>query len=314
MMRMRVPWFDVFALAVLGLLLLATAPRSAEADDKALGADGTVSLAAAAPAEGAAEPSKADESRAKMPTKQEPWPNQDGFIAPTFDGPWRFRFALNAWLPTVVPVTVDGKKENVYLGFILRHLDFYMPPEFYVRKGSFGVYWKTLGFILKGSTQVGPAKIKWDDSGFLMDVGLSYELGRWALGEGPNAPKLTVESTVGARLFYDPVGVSLIAEHFGRSTEVDLSSYVPVIGINTFWDLTEHWNLQISADYGGFGVDDNRQTWQGVTLIGYRWRGFGVGWNIQAGWRAMRIFDLQKKGIDVQMDGTGPNAVFSIEF
>ena len=38
-MNMRVPWFDVFALAVLGLLLLATAPRSAEADDKALGAD-----------------------------------------------------------------------------------------------------------------------------------------------------------------------------------------------------------------------------------------------------------------------------------
>ncbi len=189
-----------------------------------------------------------------------------------------------------------------------------MPPEFYVRKGSFGVYWKTLGFILKGTTQVGPAKLDWDDSGFLMDLGLSYELGRWALGEGPNAPKLTVESTVGARLFYDPVGVSLIAEHFGRSEEVDLSSYVPVIGINTFWDLTEHWNLQISADYGGFGVDDNRQTWQGVALIGYRWRGLGVGWNLQIGYRHMQAFDLRKKGIEAKESVKGPNLVFSIEF
>ena len=269
---------------------------------------------AAAPAKGAAEPGKADESRAKMPTKQDPWPNQNGFISPTLDGPWRFRAALNAWLPTVVPVTVDGTKKNIYTGWLLRHLDFYMPIDIEVRKGSFGVYWHTLGFILKGSTQVGPAKIKWNDSGFLMDVGLSYEIGRWALGEGPNAPKVTVEPTVGVRLFYDPVGVSLLLEHFGLSSVIDLSSYVPVIGIRTFWDLTEHWNLMIAGDYGGFGVDDNRQTWQGVALIGYRWRGFGVGWNLQAGWRSMRIFELQKKGVDVRMDGTGPNVVFSIEF
>jgi hypothetical protein len=52
-----------------------------------------------------------------------------------------------------------------------------------------------------------------------------------------------------------------------------------VIGLRTFWDLTEHWNLRIEGDYGGFGVDDNHETYNFLGLIGYRFRGWGVGWN-----------------------------------
>ncbi len=155
----RVSWFGVLAVAGLSLVLLATAPRSVLADDKALGAESGVYLAAAAPAEGAAEPGKADESRAKMSAKLDPWPNKDGFIAPTLDGPWRYRFALNGWVPTSVKITIDDKSESesTTLGadFILGNLKFIVPIDLQVRKGSFGLYWHTQGLKIDGSTPVG---------------------------------------------------------------------------------------------------------------------------------------------------------------
>jgi len=49
-------------------------------------------------------------------------------------------------------------------------------------------------------------------------------------------------------------------------------------------------------------------------LIGYRFRGWGVGWNIQVGYRYLRLMDLRKKGVELKIDGYGPLAVFAIEF
>jgi hypothetical protein len=48
--------------------------------------------------------------------------------------------------------------------------------------------------------------------------------------------------------------------------------------------------------------------------MGYRFRGWGVGWNIQAGYRAMRLLDLRKKGVDLKVDVHGPIGYFAIEF
>jgi hypothetical protein len=146
-----------------------------------------------------------------------------------------------------------------------------------------------------------------------MDVGLSSELGRWALGGGDAAPVVTVEPIAGARLLYNPVNVNGLSP-VDPSTTVDFSNYVPDLGMRTFWELTEHWNLRVEGDYGGFGVDNNHQTWQAVGLVGYRWPGWGVGWNLQVGYRAMRLFDLRKDAVEVQVDGRGPDVVLSVEF
>ncbi len=62
--------------------------------------------------------------------------------------------------------------------FILGNLKFIVPIDLQVRKGSFGLYWHTQGLKIDGSTPVGGrGTITWDISGFLMDIGLSYELG-----------------------------------------------------------------------------------------------------------------------------------------
>jgi len=103
--------------------------------------------------------------------------------------------------------------------------------------------------------------LTWDVGGFLMDVGLSFELGKWILGEGPNVSgvKVTVEPIIGVRAWYEPMEINL--SKLGGQADFDFSSYVPMFGLRTYWDLDEHWNLYIAGDYGGFGVMDNRQTW-----------------------------------------------------
>jgi hypothetical protein len=239
-----------------------------------------------------------------------------GFNAPTLEGDWRFRLALNGWIPDSIPITVDaGNKSGsttLDIGFLLDHLGYVIPLDGEVRKGTFGLYLHTLTFKIVGATDVGPGVIKWNDAGSLIDVGVSYELGSWDLGEGAGAPVVTVEPFVGARLLYDPVNLDV--SQAGRSATIDFSNYVPDIGIRTFWDLTDHWNLRVEGDYGGFGVDDNQQTWQAVGLVGYRWPGWGLHWNLQVGYRAMRLFDLKRKGAQVTVDCRGPDVILAMEF
>jgi hypothetical protein len=245
-------------------------------------------------------------------------PAPAGFMAPTLEGPWRTRIALNAWLPLELKFRVETESESDSVtedtNWLLNRLDYEIPIDAEVRKGSFGAFAHLLAFKLTGSTEAGPARFDWDDHGFLLDVGLSYELGRWALGTGARAPVLTVEPFAGARLLYDPVDITVDLGPFRDSTTVDLSNYVPLIGLRTFWDLTRHWNLRIEGDYGGFGVDDNHETYNFRGLMGYRFRGWGVGWNIQAGYRYLRLLDLRKNDVDLKVDAHGPIGRLAIEF
>jgi hypothetical protein len=275
---------------------------------------------AGAPSDTASKPNKDDESRKKLDAKLNPWPNQNGLISPTFNGPWRFRVGLNAFLPTSVKVTIDdgAARESTTLGadWILGNLKFIWPIDLEVRKGSFGAYWHTYGAIIRGgNVQVGRrGSIDWDIGGFRMDVGLSFEMGKWIIGEGADVSevKVTVEPIIGVRSVYMPLKIDLT--RLGREVDFDFSSYVPMFGLRTYWDLDEHWNLLIQGDYGGFGVMDNRQTWQGIARVGYRWRKWGVGWNLQGGFRAIRLFDLQKTNADVRQDFMGPNVYLSMDF
>jgi hypothetical protein len=93
-----------------------------------------------------------------------------------------------------------------------------------------------------------------------------------------------------------------------------LSSQVPVVGTRVTVDLDAHWNLEFVGDYGGFGVDDNDQTWQGAAFLGYRWPGWGAHWNLQVGYRAMRIFKMDQPLTDIALDARGANVTFGVEF
>jgi hypothetical protein len=316
---MRVFSSKLLALAALGLATTAAAPSVARADEVPAEVKGEVAV----PGAGAVEPSASPTAEASAPEEAHPlsplFPRAgswDGFVAPTFAGDWRARIALNAWLPNELPVTIKegGRQEDVTLtlSFLLNNLKYYYPVDVEIRKGSFGVFAHTLFWKLANGEKIlgGRASANWNDKGYWIDTGLSYELASWKLTDEPGGPAVTLEPFAAARLVRDPVEVTL---PITGTTIKGFNSVVPIIGLRTFWDLDEHWNLRVEGDYGGFGVDDNRRTWQAVGLIGYRWRGWGTSWNLQVGYRATTLFKLNVPGGTVRQEARGTNIVFSVE-
>ena len=244
-----------------------------------------------------------------------PVPNPDGFMAPTLEGPWRTNISLSAWAPSRVRFQTDNgeSKETVNknLGWLLDVIDYEIPFEAEVRKGSFGVYAHLLAFKISDTIHSGHLSLEYDDQGYLLDAGVSYELGHWALG---SEATLTLEPFAGIRYLYDPVDVTIRYESSKADRTIKLTNTVPVFGMRAFVDLTEQWNLRFDGDYGGFGVEDNYETWNLRGLAGYRFSGWGVGWNIQAGYRALRAMGAQTSAVDVRIDIHGPIALFTVEF
>jgi hypothetical protein len=90
-----------------------------------------------------------DTPKAGVPTKtaegdEHPVSAPGGFMAPTLEGPWRSRIALNGWAPTGLKITVDTESESGSvtedLNWLLDHMDYIIPISGEVRKGSFGAY------------------------------------------------------------------------------------------------------------------------------------------------------------------------------
>ncbi|MBW2401314.1 MAG: hypothetical protein JRG80_19005 [Deltaproteobacteria bacterium] len=280
----------------------------------------TLAVAASfAPGPALAEPPPDDGWTASALNPSRPAP--DGFLSPTLKGDWRFRIAANIWAPNVVQIDVSTSRGNggldENLKWLLKSMSYYVPVDFAVRKGSFGVYLHTLFLGLKGDTELlegshllGPIELDWNVPLFLIDAGVSYELGRWRLWDSAKAPELTIEPTFGVRVVQLPAHISVL----DREITKDLNSQVPVVGLRTVIDFTEHWNLELAGDYGGWGADSNRQTWQGVALIGYRWPGWGAHWNFQAGYRAMRLFRYQRGDVEIGMRARGFDFILGVEF
>ena len=87
-----------------------------------------------------------------------------GFMAPTLEGPWRSRIALNAWLPTAIKITVETESDSGSttedIGWLINHIDYIIPISGEVRKGSFGAYANLLAFKLTGTLDAGPARFR----------------------------------------------------------------------------------------------------------------------------------------------------------
>jgi hypothetical protein len=244
-------------------------------------------------------------------------PAPDGLLAPTLEGDWRFRVAIDGWLPNVVDIgassAAGGGVIRNDLEWLVRGMYFYLPIDFEVRKGRFGLLYHNFLFFLRPDDPlevIGPITLDYDLKLMMFDVGITYEVGRWRLWDKPNAPEFTLEPYFEVRIIHQPVDIRVL----GNSAESNLGSQVPVLGMRAFIDLTKHWNLEFIGDYGGWGVDDNHQTWQGAAYIGYRWPGLGAQWNFQVGYRAMRLYEMRQEVTDVSLDLRGANITFGFEF
>jgi hypothetical protein len=251
---------------------------------------------------------------------------KEGFIAPTLDGPWRFTFASWGWLPDV-PIKIKlGDKEvdiPLDLGKIIDDLQFTAMLDFEVRKGSFGIYATPIFIFLEDSEHVqGPLrshKVTVNDNAYLTDFGLSYELGRWHLGKKPDSPAVTVEPFAGARWLIDEIKIKISPGgpfHPGKRTfNPDIDFIAPVVGVRTFWDVTEHWNFRAEGDYGGFNTDHLKETWNVLGIVGYRFRPKkhkNLAINLFAGYRY--LYARYKKVAELEVAVKGPLIGIGFEF
>jgi len=222
----------------------------------------------------AASPLLAGTARAQAPDATAEW------WRPTTEGPWRFTVAGWGWLPEIDLDVELGHQDvtlPIDLGTIIDDLQYGAMLDFEVRKGKFGAYATPIFVGLKDSEQVqGPLqthKVTVDDVAYLTDFGLSYEVGRWQLWDRSNwivpSLALTVEPFVGARWLIDDIKVKLKP---GRTFTTDVDFIAPVLGLGTFWELTDRLKLRLEGDYGGFGVDDLKQTYNALGAVGWRFK------------------------------------------
>lgn len=281
--RMRAP------LAVV-LILLATGPRSARADDTAPGPD-----------DGVATDVAADGSRLS-----EWWTNE----------PLRFAANVYGWAPNI-PVEYDlgpaAGSLPIRLPTLLDSLQGAAMLDFQVRKGRFGAYVAPIVMFLRYSTHrqglLRRHRISVKDYAYLTDFGLSYELGRWKLGEHSASPTVSVEPFVGYRWLIDDFEIDIDP---GPTFKPDIDFITPIVGLRTFWDLTERWHLRIEGDYGGWDVDDVKRTWNALGVVGYRFKMGDTTTHVFAGYRYLHA--KYEKTIKLRASVRGPLAGIGWEF
>jgi len=305
----------VLASVAMTLALLATGPPPARADDTAPGPDAegaTDVTAAGSPEEVESEP-PADRSAADPSARL-------GFHTPTLDGPWRFRVAPYGWAPTNLSLEAKahGQSDKVTLGLsdLLDAIEAAAEFEVDARKGTFGAYLDFVYLSLDFDKNEKFFSIKVKDDALLLDFGASYELGRWRLGSGSEAPTVVVEPYAGGRTLIDHVRVELrptVDLPLGAREKVKIDFTVPMVGLKTVWDLTDRWTLRLSGEYGGFHVNRVNYTWGAFGSIGYRVHIGRVPATVWAGYRALQ-FEYEKDDVKLIISGQGPIVGLGFEF
>ncbi len=240
---------------------------------------------------------------------------------PTTEGPWRFTFAGYGWLPDA-PADIKLNHGDATLpedlGTIIDDLQFGAMADLELRKGSFGAYFAPIIIFLQDTEVInGPLrshKVTIDEDAYLMDFGLSYEVGRWQLWNHADwilpSPKVAVELIAGGRALIDDIKVKIEP---GRTFEPEISFVAPVFGLRAFWDLTDRLNLRMGGDYGGFDVDNLDETYNAMGLVGWRFKPKPyLNINVYAGYRFLHID--YKKIAEIEVDIKGPFVGLAFEF
>jgi hypothetical protein len=98
-----------------------------------------------------------------------------------------------------------------------------------------------------------------------------------------------------------------------RKFTPEISFIAPVVGLRTLWDLTDRLNLRIAGDYGGFDVDDLKQTYNAVGLVGWRFKPKqDLSINVFAGYRYLYV-DYEKVA-ELEVSIQGPVVGLAFEF
>jgi hypothetical protein len=229
--------------------------------------------------------------------------------------PWRFNAVVYGWAPSI-PVSIDAAGTSTQLPIrlptLLDDLQGGFMGELQVHKGRLGAYFAPLALFLRDTEHVqGPLqrrKITINDDAFLADFGLSYEVGRWQLGEHSESPTVTVEPFGGARWLIDDFKIKIKP---GPTFRPHLDFLTPVVGLRTYWDW-KRWHLRAEGDYGGWDVDHVKETWNLLGAVGYRFHLGEVPSRVFVGYRYLHVRYEHRAKVTASV--RGPLAGIGFEF
>ena len=212
------------------------------------------------------------------------------------DAPWRFGVDIYGWLPKApATIKIDGHEvANLPESFdnIIDSLDMAAMLRFDAHKGPLGffaspIYYK--GDYSEHFTGLLGERRKFElsEKVWLIDYGVSYEIGRWDIGDKSGSRTATLEPYAGFRFLHDKIKIDVDPGRIENGVRVrkTISTNAPIIGLQSRWRLSDRWSLYVSGDYGGFNVDGMDNTYQGIGTVNYHFKWGKVAYKAYAGYR-----------------------------
>ena len=217
---------------------------------------------------------------------------------------WASDSTSDEWTFTVAPylwavgmngdVGVAGIKTSVNDSFIdiMQDSDSVMAfmGDFSASKGPWSFFvsptWAKLG---SDDESFGPIKADVTETITIIGFGMKYRLAEWSLADMPGGSpawanqKFTFDLLAGGR--YTHLKIELDFKRIG-SRDKSKDWVDPFVGAVTQIGLTDKLSFRVRGDVGGFGVGSD-VTLNGVGLLGYKVRPFGLDGTLAAGYRAL---------------------------
>jgi hypothetical protein len=78
-----------------------------------------------------------------------------------------------------------------------------------------------------------------------------------------------------------------------------------MVGLASYWNLSERWYLNLSYGYGGWDVDDVDEIYDFIGNVGYRFTMYDISSKVFAGYRYLH-FDWEDQPAEVVLTCKGP--------
>jgi hypothetical protein len=208
---------------------------------------------------------------------------------------WSFTVAPYLWAVGMDgDVGVAGFKTSVNDSFvdIMQDSDSVMAfmGDFSASKGPWSFFvspvWAKLG---SDDESFGPIKADITETITIIGFGMKYRLAEWSLADAPGGSPawanqmFTFDLLAGGR--YTHLDIEFDFKRIG--TRDRSKAWVdPFVGAVTQIGLTDKLSFRVRGDVGGFGVGSDI-TLNGVGLLGYKVRPFGLDGTLAAGYRAL---------------------------
>ena len=207
---------------------------------------------------------------------------------------WKFYAGLYGWFLFINgPIEVQDESFPIDVNFdniwTQLHMAAFLEGE--VQKGDFGFFTDlTWGRLWQRDEDAFlNLNTKTDLDLVLLDFGLYWEALKYELGSGPLPVRLRLQPYFGGRYMFMGAEIELRGLPNDRVLNPALNTVAPVLGLRSFVDFDQHWNLLFSADGGGFGVDSMESTWLAELQGGYRFRYKSWDLNLMAGYKAVGL-------------------------